>query len=123
MRRINLQDATIEALLERYVDIGAQQDEALLDQDTRRFNRLFDRMIEVEQELASRGKDARLQLLTLYEHPNAQVRLNAIKETLAVAPKRARMALKELAESVDYPQAMDAGMSIDGLDDGSWKPT
>jgi len=123
MRRINLSEASIEALLERYVEIGVQQDEALLDTDTRRFNRLFDRMIEVEQELASRGEDARLELLKLYDHPNAQVRLNAIKETLAVAPVRAREALDALANSVDYPQAGDAGMTIRNLERGIFKPT
>lgn len=123
MRRIELKNASIEDLIERYVEIGIQQDVALTDRETRRFNRLFDHMIEVEQELSVRGTQARLRLLTLYDHPNAQVRLNAIKETLAVAPKRAREALKELADSSDHPQAGDAGMTLDDLDSGEWKPT
>lgn len=114
---------SIEDLLHHYVEIGIQQDVALTDLETRRFNRLFDRMIEVEQELSVRGDQARLRLLTLYDHPNAQVWLNAIKETLAVAPKRARKALKELADSSDYPQAGDAGMTLDDLDSGEWQPT
>ena len=123
IRRINLARLSIDDLIQRYVQIGLEQYEALLDLDTRRFNRLFDRMIEVEQELGVRGRDARLQLLTLYEHPNAQVRLNAFKETLAVAPKQARKALEELADSVEYPQAGDAGMCLWALDEGIFKPT
>lgn len=114
---------SIEQLLERYTEIGIAQYNAELDEDVGAFNRLFDRMTETEKALRERGRAARLQLLTLYDRPNAQVRLNVIKETLAVAPKRARQALEELADSFDFPQAGDAGMTIDALDEGIFKPT
>jgi hypothetical protein len=60
---------------------------------------------------------------SLFEHPNMQVRLNAAKATLAVAPKAARQALEAIAASRHHPQAGDAGMSLWNLDEGVFKPT
>ena len=51
-----------------------------------------------------------------------QVRLNAAKLTLAVAPKAAREALEAIASSHHYPQAGDAGMTLFALDDGIFEP-
>ena len=116
-------DLNIAELLARYVEIGLQQSEATLDGEVERFNLLFDEMIAVENELQMRDGDQRYRLVSLYEHANAQVRLNAIKATLAVAPQIARGALEALAESREYPQSMDAGMCIRALDDGTFKPT
>jgi hypothetical protein len=80
-------------------------------------------MVAVEDELKARDGDQRRELLSLYNHPNAQVRLNAIKATLAVAPEFARRALRTLADSREYPQAGDAGMSLWNLERGIFKPT
>jgi hypothetical protein len=55
-------------------------------------------------------------------HPNAQVRVKAIKNTLAVAPEKARQALEELANSKEYPASGEAGMSVWALDEGIFKP-
>ena len=51
-----------------------------------------------------------------------QVRLNAAKSTLAVAPEAARQELRAIADSREYPQA-DAGMCLGNLDEGIFKPT
>ena len=80
-------------------------------------------MVAVEDELKARDGDQRRELLSLYNHPNAQVRLNAVKATLAVAPEPARRALQAIADSREYPQAGDAGMSIWNLERGIFKPT
>jgi hypothetical protein len=80
-------------------------------------------MEDVKRELKARDGDQRRALLRLYDHPNAQVRLKAVKATLAVAPERARRMLEIMAESHEYPQAGDAGMTIDALDRGIFKPT
>jgi hypothetical protein len=80
-------------------------------------------MEEVKGELKARAGDERRALLRLYDHPNAQVRLKAVKATLAVAPERARRMLEIIAESREYPQAGDAGMTIDALDQGIFRPT
>jgi hypothetical protein len=122
MKRVNLRDLTLDELVERFVEIGVAQDQALFDDAHAKFNRLYDQMQAVDDELRSRGRDARLSLLRLYKHHNMQVRLKAAVRTLGVAPEEARRMLKWIYESKWYPQAMDAGMMLRGLDDGSYKP-
>ena len=112
---------SIEQLVAEFATIGIAQDEALLEGSTRKFNRLYDSKIAVLNELKSRG-DARRELVKLYDHQNMQVRLNAANATLAVAPKEARQVLEVVRASQCYPQAMDAGMCIRGLDDGTYLP-
>jgi hypothetical protein len=114
---------TLDELVERFTKISLEQDDALLGSEISRFNRLFDQKIAVVNELKSRSGDQRELLLKLFTHPNAQVRLNAAKATLAVAYSAARAQLLAIADSREYPQAGDAGMSLDGLDDGTYKPT
>ena len=123
MKRMNVQSMTVEQLVERFIAIALDQDHALLMDQIAKFNRLFDLMIAVEDELKARDGDQRQALLQLYEHPNAQVRLNAVKATLAVAPEAAREMLQIIADSKEYPQAGDAGMSIWNLERGVYKPT
>jgi Domain of unknown function (DUF2019) len=123
MKRAKLQDMTVDQLVERFTAIALEQDKALLRNEYAKFNRLFEQMEEVKRELKERDGDQRRALLRLYDHPNAQVRLKAVKATLAVAPERARRMLEIIAESRVYPQAGEAGMSIDNLERGIFKPT
>lgn len=115
-----LKELTVPELVNVYVEIGAAQGEA--EFQPRKFNRLFDKMVAIEQELKQRSGDQRSALLPLYEHRNMQVRLNAVKATLAVAPQEARRALEDIASSGHFPQAGDAGMSIVALERGIFKP-
>ena len=123
MKRNSPQEMTIHQLVQRFTEIALEQDQALLRNEHRRFNRLFDDMEIVEEELKAREGDQRSALLPLYHHDNAQVRLKAVKATLAVAPEAARHMLKVIAESRQYPQAGEAGMSLVNLDRGIFKPT
>jgi len=122
MKRAKLQDITVSQLVERFTGIGIEQGQALLRRQYGKFNRLFDEMVAIEDELKRRDGDQRRELLSLYKHRNAQVRLNAIKATLAVSPEIARQALQALADSREYPQAGDAGMSLWNLEQGIFKP-
>lgn len=122
MTRKNLKAMSDEQLVEEFVRIALQQDEAILYDEIAKFNRLFDLMDEVKKELKSRPGDRRRVLMRLYDHENAQVRLKAAIATLAVAPAAARQALDTIAQS-RKPQAADAGMTIFALDDGIFKPT
>jgi hypothetical protein len=118
-----LQGMTVEQLVERFVVIALDQDKALLRREHARFNRLFDEMEAVEGELKARDGGQRQALLSLYDHPNTQVRVKAVKATLAVAPEPALRQLKEIAESRKYPQAGEAGMSLLNLERGIFKPS
>lgn len=116
-------DMSNEALVHRFVEICIEQDKAELEDKISKFNKLFKQQLEIEGELKNRGTEARLKLLSLYEHPNMQVKLQAAKATLAVAPKEARQLIEAIANSPWMPQAGDAGMCLWALDEGISKPT
>ncbi len=118
-----LADMSNEALVQRFAEICVQQDIALLADEISKFNKLYKQKSAVNAELITRGAEARLALLKLYEHPNMQVKLEAAKATLAVAPKEARSMIESIAASSWMPQAGDAGMCLWTLDEGIFKPT
>lgn len=122
MKPVKLQTMPVEALVERFAAICEAQDEALLNSELATFNRLYKEMRAVEDELKDRPGDQRQALLTLYTHPSAQVRLQSAGATLAVAPDPARQLIETLAKSRKFPQAGDAGMLLDGLERGTFKP-
>ena len=104
-------------------DTGSTTIGTELDDNLRKFNRLVDDIIAVEAELKSRPGDQRTALLTLYDHANMQVRLNAAHATLAVAPEAARGLLVAIRDSRWMPQALHAGMSLWNLEEGVFRPT
>jgi hypothetical protein len=122
MKSVNLGHLTANQLADRFAEIGVEQDHALLTNNFRKFNELFDQKEEVEAELRLRPGDERTALLGLYDHNNMQVRLNAAKATLAVAPERARSLLQSIVDSKYYPQAGDAGMCLWNIERGIFKP-
>jgi hypothetical protein len=122
MKRFDASKATIDALVERFTAIAIEQDRALLYSEIKKYNRLYDQLVAVEEELKCRSNDQRRALLRLYEHPNWQVRLMAAHATLAIEPEAGRGLLEAIAASKHYPQAGDAGMSLDSLDRGIYKP-
>jgi hypothetical protein len=118
-----LKQMSVPELITRFVEIAMQQDNAAFEFDHKRYNKLYDKMDDIDNELRARGPAARRALMPLYEHPNLQVQIKAAKRTLAVAPVEARAVLERIRASGEMPQALDAGMSIRGLDDGTYKPT
>lgn len=123
MTKANLESMSVEALVERYAAVGVAQYEAELDDNLRKFKRLYKDMIAVEAELKTRPGDQRRALMKLYDHANMQVRLNSAHATLAVAPEAARAMLVAIRESRWMPQALDAGMSLRNLEKGVYRPT
>ena len=123
MKKLALETATVDQLVERFVQICLVQDQALLREDIPEVNRLFAELKAVEHALKQRGNDQRRMLIPLYEHDNLQVRVKAAKATLALAPIAARAALEAIHASNWQPQALEAGMSIWNLDRGVYKPT
>lgn len=122
MSKPDLHGMATPDLVALFAKVTVDQDEALLGNRIARFNRLFGVMTEIAEELKSRDGDQRTALLSLFEYPNMQVRLQAAKLTLAVAPVEARAQLEAIASSQWFPQAGDAGMCLDLLDDGTFKP-
>ena len=123
MKRINLEQASAKELVDLFASVCIAQDESLLYSDIAKFNRLFDKMRAVADQLKSRTGDQRRALTALYGHENAQVRLQAARASLAVAPQEARKVIEAIANGRKFPQAGDAGMTISNLDSGVFKPS
>jgi hypothetical protein len=123
MKRDNLQDMTVEQLAKQFVAIVLDQDHAIRTDDDAKYNHLYRQMRAIEEVLKGGAGDQRRVLLQLYDYANVQVRLAAAKATLAVAPEDARQMLQRIADSREFPQAGDAGMCLDCLDSGIFKPS
>lgn len=123
MRKRKLNVMTLEQLTARFAEAALIQYEASLDNNTLKYNRAFDRLVEIDEELRKRGSDARMALISLYKHSNIQVRLEAASFTAGIAPKRARKLLQEIKDEQAFPESADAGLALRRLDSGEWKPT
>ena len=122
MKGIDVTDMSTEQFVDRFADIAIAQGEALFNDEFSKFNRLFQQMNAVDNELRDRGTKDRLALLRLFSHPNVQVRLKAAKRTLGVAHREALDLVREIAQSQCFPQAGEAGMTLTNLEDGIFKP-
>ena len=115
--------ASVQELVTRFVSIGLAQYDALYVVNTTKYNRLFGRMRDVEQELKRREGDQRRALLPLLDHPNVQVRMMAAHELLVISPVLARKALESVRDSGIFPQCTNASGMLRALDDGTYVPS
>ena len=81
---------SLDELVAAFVEISIAQGEAAEEFRIATVNRLFGRKIKILDELKRRGNDERRVLISLYDHPNTQVRLNAAKSTYALNTAGAR---------------------------------
>jgi hypothetical protein len=114
---------SVNDLVKRFAEISMAQAEALEWDEIGEFNRLYTQLDRVGREIQRRGSEDRTKLKGLYLHPSPQVRLNAAKSTLAIAPQEAREVLESICASRRLPQSLDAGMTLSNLDNGIFKPT
>jgi|SRR6185437_10145202 len=121
MKSIDLGKMTVLQLVERFTSLALGQSKAELYGETEKYNRLYDEIVAIKQELKSRAGDQRSALVPLFTHPNPQVRLMAAQWALAVAPVAARQALQDLSDRNIYPQAAYARQSLMALDRGDSK--
>ena len=108
MTRNNLAEMTVDQLVVHFTSIALDQDNAIRNSDYKKYNRLYDQMEAVREELKTRAGDQRQALVPLFDHPNAQVRLKAAITTLEVAPEASRQVFQILSDRNEYPQAADA---------------
>jgi Domain of unknown function (DUF2019) len=116
-----LKALSVEQLTERFVGFALGQHEAELHGEIAKYNRLYDAIVAVKDELKSRPGDQRRALVPLFVHPNAQVRLVAAQWAMIVAPVPARQVLQDLSDRNIYPQAADARLPLRQLDRGESK--
>jgi|HubBroStandDraft_4_1064222.scaffolds.fasta_scaffold92370_2 hypothetical protein len=122
MKKSNCKSLTVVELVDQFAAICFEQDKAEFEDDIATYNRLYDQKVAVLDELKERPGDQRTALLRLYEHSNLQVKLQAAKATLAVAPEAARRMLREIESWGRQPYAGDAGMCLVSLDRGIFVP-
>lgn len=112
-----------QQLVERFRQHALGQELALWDSNTAKYNRLFDQMQAIESELRNRGLESRKALLVLLDDPNPWVRYKAAHECLAIAHERAMLVICAIAASHLMPVAGYAGMTLERLQSGEFKPT
>lgn len=119
--KLHLLSATELKLL--FEKLCTEQYDALERQEIAAFNRRYDKIQAIQDELKSRPGDQRRILLQLFGHPNMQVRLTAAHATLAVDYLAARREIQDIADSKWGPQCGDAGMTLINLDNGIYRPS
>jgi hypothetical protein len=119
---IKIEDASVEQLVARFIAIAMAQHDASREYQTTRYNRLFDQMTKIENELKSRENDQRRALLPLLEADDIHLRLKAAIALLAVAPEQARKVLMSIRDYSLLPYSMDATLMLMSLDNGSYVP-
>jgi Domain of unknown function (DUF2019) len=118
----NLQNLSVNALVDRFATIGVEQYKAKDAEEDERYKELFYKMNDIQEELKRCQGDERRALIKLFDYPNMQVRLMAAKYALAVAPQAARRAIEAIAASTWAPQCYDARMCLHMLDEGKFIP-
>ncbi|WP_420847984.1 DUF2019 domain-containing protein [Nitratireductor luteus] len=93
----------------------------MLDLNTRRYNRAFDKIRHIVEELKSRADDQRGALASLLDHPNAQVRLVAATYAHPLFPERAIEVVQTIIDQRIEPQLPFAKDTLDFLKFGPWK--
>jgi hypothetical protein len=123
MKAPKLEAMSNDALVNRFGEICVAQDVALLYSQVSKFNSLFRQLSAISQELKRRPGDQRDALSALFDHENAQVRLQAARFAWARVPTEARAVVEAIAKSKKFPQAGDAGMSLWLIDEEGHAPT
>lgn len=114
---------TAEELKRLFEQLCIQQYDALEGNAIASYNRRYDKILAIQNELKSRPGDQRRILMSLFGHPNMQVRLTAAHANLAVDYIAARRELQAIVDEQWFPQSGDAGMTLDNLDSGFYRPT
>lgn len=121
MKGPKLENLDVAQLVERFTSIALEQYKAELYGEIAKYNRLYDELVVVREELKTRPGDQRRALISLYLHSNPQVRLKAALYSLAVAPAAARQVLQDISDRNEYPQAAYARQTLEALDRGDSK--
>ena len=113
-----LKSMDMDGLLARFVSIAEKQYEIISDGGRARYNRLYQQLVDVVDELQSRPGDQRRALVRLFDHPNPQVRLMAASMIQELEPAAARPVLQAIHDSREPYLALNAGMSLSLFDLG-----
>lgn len=133
MTNPDLTSMTVDQLVSYFAETATAEEEAINDATTdesdptrapavKKMHVLYAELKRIDGELRRRGREARLALMPLYDHPNAQVNLQAAFYTLGVAPAIARERIRVIADSEWPPQFWQARSIMSALENGNLKP-
>jgi hypothetical protein len=122
MRRLNLSHASVDALVDRFARVAKDRGAAVLDLNSRRANVFYDHMKAIDDELRSRGREARLRLVPLLHDPDRLVRFYAAEKLLGLVPKEARAVMEWNTKYYRDSITADARGFLRALDDGTYRP-
>jgi hypothetical protein len=122
VKRYDLAGLSVKQLVDHFIEVCLAQDRAFLVDEVDHYNRLYDEMEAIREELKRRDGDQRRALVQLFQHPNAQVRLKSAISALVVDPDTARRTLQIISDRDEYPQAGDARGMMRALDEGRFIP-
>jgi hypothetical protein len=123
MKNTDLHKMTVSQLVDEFRAFALAQFEAELNDEITKYNRLYDKIVAVKDELKGRAGDQRSALVPLLSDPNPQVRLKAAQWALAVEPVAARQTLQEISDRNEYPQAAYARQTLMAIERGDSKLT
>ncbi|MCO5092302.1 DUF2019 domain-containing protein [Bosea sp. (in: a-proteobacteria)] len=118
-----LKSLTSEELKRLFEQLCIQQYDAIERNENASYNRRYKKILAIQNELKARPGDQRRILMSLFGHPNMQVRLTAAHTNLAVDYIAARRELQAIIDEQWFPQSGDAGMTLWNIDRGFYRPT
>lgn len=117
-----IKSMTIDELVTLFIELSLEMKRADDWMENGAYNRAHKKLRDVRAELKTRPGDGRHALLPLLAHRNIQVRLDAALATLALSPE-AEAALRGIAPLGTASQPFTARNILEGLDNGTYKPT
>jgi len=123
MTKPKLTGVTDDELMSLFENWAKSHGRAVIDGDVPAASRSYWQLDAVDKELRARGDQVRAQLLRFLDHPDLPVRYFAANWLFALAPARARSIIEDVKAGPFVPLALDAGMTLRMLDDGTFKPT
>jgi hypothetical protein len=122
MKSRNLAHLSTEDLVGRFISTAKERGTAVLDLNSRRANVFYDRMKAIDDELRSRGREARLKLAPLLRDPDRFIRFYAAEKLLGLVPEESRSVMEWNAKYGGDSLAADARGFLWALDAGTYRP-
>ena len=123
MARQHLSKLSDDELVDSFESWALAHGKAVVDGDVPAANRTYKKLDAVNKAVKTRGLEARKQLFKLLDHPEFSVRFYTAKSIFALNPVRARAVIDDVVARGPDSLRLAAGMTLQALDDGIFKPT
>lgn len=117
MAETNYSATSVDDLLKRFEEVCIEQYDTYITDDLEKYNKDFEILVSIKDELKARGSEARRSLLRLLTNENPQVRLQAAKFVYPVARDEAKKCLQDIEAAKLPDQSLSAGMALYRLEE------